>query len=185
MEFNIREGTVDDWKGIDRVNRAVLPENYDESVYHSVLSSPTTICFVVTKIEATDENNVPHQDELDNFDDFDDELDEGFETKDMSEIVGYVIMIIQFDSFKRLSAHIFSIGILDEYRRKGLGSRLIDESEKVLRNKFQAVRSLTLHVRKTNKSAHKFYCRHDFSRAKVVKKYYSNEDAYLMKKMLN
>lgn len=182
MQTEIRPGTIDDWKDIDRINRAVLPENYDEKMYHALLTSPTTICYVA--VTNNDTNTQASGKNEDMGPEFDDELDEGFPEKDMREIVGYIIVVLQFDNLKRLSAHTFSIGILEEYRRQGIGARLLGMTEQTIRTKFQAVRSITLHVRKTNKSAYKFYCKTGYSRAKVVKKYYQTEDAYLMKKMM-
>ena len=182
MQTEIRIGTIDDWKEIDRVNRKVLPENYDEITYRTLLTSPTTICYVAV---ANNDTNTPVSDKNEDTEpEFDDELDEGFPEKDMREIVGYVIIILQFDNQQRLSAHIFSIGLLEEYRQQGIGARLLEMVEQTIRTKFQAVRSITLHVRKSNKSAYKFYCKTGYSRAKVVKKYYQTEDAYLMKKMM-
>lgn len=177
MEFNIRKGGVDDWREIDRINRAVLPENYDETLYRQLLSSPTTICFVATK-------SVKNIETTEDCEDLDDELDEGFETKNTNELVGYIIIVIQFDNLKRLSSHIFSIGISQEFRRNGIGSQLLDKSIRVLKGKFQIIRSITLHVRKSNKIAYQFYCKKGFSRVKVAKKYYQNENAYLMKRSI-
>ena len=134
MEFEIREGTIDDWREMDRVNRAVRPKNYDENVYRQLMASPTTICFVATEPKPEEEgtteavaNNADDKIE----DEIDDELDEGFEENQVSQkIAGYIIVVLQFDNLKRLSSHIFSIGIAEEFRRNGVGSRLLDAGRK-------------------------------------------------------
>ena len=182
MNFEIREGTFQDWREIDRINRAVLPENYDEFFYKQMLMSPGTMCFLAVKSDDKQKDNVDEDLDKDLYEDLDEDLDEGIQIKDSREIVGYIITILQLDNQKRLSSHVMSIGILDEYRRKGIGAKLIDATINLIKTKFPVVKSMTLHVRKSNKSAYGFYCKQNFSRAKVIKKYYQDEDAYLMKR---
>lgn len=69
--------------------------------------------------------------------------------------------------------------IVDEdYRKKGIGSKLLKEIEK---NK---VKNITLEVRESNKGAINFYKNNGFNVEAVRKNYYENEDGYLMLKEL-
>ena len=99
-----------------------------------------------------------------------------------NEIVGYILTTLQYDNKKNIIGHIISIGVIDEYRKHGLGSKLLAAAEDDLRSKYK-IGYLSLHVRKRNKDAIIFYSKMGFMRAKKVKEYYGkNEDAFLMKK---
>ena len=77
---------------------------------------------------------------------------------------------------------IISIGILNKYRRKGIGSKLLKSALQILSNY-----DVYLHVRVTNKSVQQFYVKEGFVIISRVPKYYNLikdgiEDAFLMKK---
>jgi ribosomal-protein-alanine N-acetyltransferase len=94
------------------------------------------------------------------------------------EIVGYAIGEKNKDS-----GLIVSVAVKKEWRKKGIGSRLI---EKLLENfKKEGMRIVFLHVREENKEAINFYQALGFKIRELVENYYSNgENAYLMEKSL-
>ena len=92
------------------VNRKVLPENYSRSMFLSMYNLYKDIFFV-----AIDESN--------------------------RNIIGYIMNKLDvtksfFDNSKIVTkGHIFSIGVLPEYRRRGIASMLVEEAERRLKDK--------------------------------------------------
>jgi ribosomal-protein-alanine N-acetyltransferase len=94
------------------------------------------------------------------------------------ETVGYAIGEKNKDS-----GLIISIAVKKEWRRRGIGRKLI---EKLLENfKKEGAKIVFLHVREENKEAINFYRALGFKIIELVENYYSNgENAYLMEKTL-
>lgn len=68
------------------------------------------------------------------------------------------------------------IAVLDEYRRKGIGSKLLNYICDM------EIESVSLEVKSTNKEAIDFYLANSFDIAAVREKYYNGIDGYLMVK---
>jgi ribosomal-protein-alanine N-acetyltransferase len=94
------------------------------------------------------------------------------------EVVGYAIGEKNKDS-----GLIVSVAVKKEWRKRGIGKRLI---EKLLENfKKEGAKIVFLHVREENKEAINFYRALGFKIIELVENYYSNgENAYLMEKTL-
>jgi len=94
------------------------------------------------------------------------------------EIVGYAIGEKDKDS-----GLIISVAVKKEWRRRGIGKRLV---EKLLENfKKEGMKIVFLHVREENREAINFYQALGFRIIELVENYYSNgENAYLMEKSL-
>ena len=84
-------------------------------------------------------------------------------------IVGFVDYWITFDS-----ATICQICVNPLFRRKGLGSMMIDEL--VSDCKANRVRNITLEVRENNDAAIKLYEKNGFKKSLVKEAYYTNGD---------
>jgi len=82
------------------------------------------------------------------------------------EIVGYLIFYP--------GGHIVSIAVHPAYRRRGLGTRLVEEVLK--RTKGRAI----VEVRESNEVAIRFYKRLGFELRTIIPKYYGDEDALVM-----
>ena len=98
------------------------------------------------------------------------------------DIVGYIDFMITFDS-----ATINRIAVKEEYRKKGIGNRLLGECVKLCREREEPVENLTLEVRKSNQNAIRFYKKHAFKEIVVKPQYYSDgEDAiYMVRSIIN
>ena len=94
-------------------------------------------------------------------------------------VVGFVDYWITFDS-----ATICQICVNPLFRRKGLGSMLLEEMLKDCRT--ERVNNITLEVRENNFSAIKLYEKHGFKHVLVKEGYYSNGDnaIYMVKEMV-
>ena len=101
----------------------------------------------------------------------------GIETN--GELVGYVICWVVLDQ-----AHIGKIAVLPEFRRQGLGDRLLTHLLEALNQ--QGVREIHLEVRRSSQAAQKLYKKHGFVVTGVRKNYYSKqrEDALVMSLLL-
>lgn len=102
-----------------------------------------------------------------------------------NEIVGYILGGIIQDENLRQVGYVYSVGILEEYRRRGYATILFTAFEENLKSRYN-IDSVTLHVRKgkTNKGAVSFYLKNDYKIVKTVKGYYGPifRDGYLMEK---
>ncbi len=80
------------------------------------------------------------------------------------------------------TAELLNVGVLPEYRRKGIAQRLYDAAEKAIREK-EAVH-MFLEVRENNDPAISFYRKNGFSEIALRKDYYHDpsENALVMEK---
>lgn len=90
-------------------------------------------------------------------------------------VVGYIIFWIRFEG----EGHIISIAVDPYYRRKGVGSRLLEMALEIFKR--YNVRDIKLEVRTSNKGAIKFYRDSGFNKKEILGRYYEDfEDALLM-----
>ena len=81
-------------------------------------------------------------------------------------------------------AHIITLDVAEAYRRQGVGSALLTESEKNL--SLRGVRSILLETAIDNEAAVAFWKRHGYRIEAVLKRYYLRRlDAYEMRKKLS
>ena len=94
---------------------------------------------------------------------------------DKENIVGYVGMWKILDE-----GHITNVAVSPNYRRQGIGEKLI--CELINNAKRLELVMLTLEVRKSNIAAQSLYSKYSFKEVGVRKRYYSdtNEDALIM-----
>ena len=134
------------------INLKTLPEHYSDYFYESLL----------------------------------DELPEAFLVAEISgKLIGYIMCKTEygFSNFKKLGfvkkGHVVSVAVIDEYRGKGIGSELVNESLKGV--KMRQCGEMYLEVRCSNTDAVKLYEKLGFSINQRLKTYYRDgEDAYLM-----
>jgi len=134
------------------INLRTLPEHYSDYFYESLLE----------------------------------ELPEAFVVAEISgKIVGYIMCKMEhgFSNFKKLGfvkkGHVVSIAVMNEYRSKGFGSALVDETIKGV--KIRQCSELYLEVRCSNNDAVRLYEKLGFSIIQRLKAYYRDgEDAYVM-----
>ena len=148
----LRRCELSDIIPVMEINLRTLPEHYSDYFYESLLQ----------------------------------ELPESFIVAEISgKIIGYIMCKIEhgFSNFKKLGfvrkGHVVSIAVIDEHRRKGFGSVLVDEALKGV--KIRQCSELYLEVRSSNTDAVKLYEKLGFSIIQRLKAYYRDgEDAYVM-----
>jgi ribosomal-protein-alanine acetyltransferase len=95
------------------------------------------------------------------------------------QIIGYIITHIQ----DRVEAHITSIAVDENHRRKGVGKMLIVKM--LIEAKKKKLLSCSLHVRVSNAAAIGLYEGLKFNKVRIKKGYYEDgEDAYFMRRRL-
>jgi ribosomal-protein-alanine N-acetyltransferase len=95
------------------------------------------------------------------------------------QMAGFVCVLIGDDG----AAHITTIGIAPEHRRRRLAEKLLAHLEKSLKAK--GVGAIVLEVRVSNTAAQNLYKRRGFSVVQRINRYYNNgEDGFLMMRSL-
>ena len=148
----IRRVDSSDLISIMEINMKTLPEHYSDYFYESLLA----------------------------------ELPEAFLIAQTgSKYIGYIMCKSEFgfSNFKKLGfvkkGHVVSVAVLDEYRNKGIGKALIEESN--LGVKLRQCVEMYLEVRCSNNDAVKLYENLGYIVKQRLRSYYRDgEDAYLM-----
>lgn len=97
----------------------------------------------------------------------------------LDEMVGFVVVMVNDSG----AAHLTTIGIAPEHRRRGLAKRLLAHTEQAIRHR--GLSTVMLEVRVSNTEAQNLYREHGYSIAQRIGSYYNNgEDGYLMIKPL-
>jgi ribosomal-protein-alanine N-acetyltransferase len=95
-------------------------------------------------------------------------------------MVAFIFLMMASDG----SAHVTTVGVAPEHRRRGLGERLMTHSERALR--IRGISTLMLEVRVSNIEAQNLYRKIGYVTLQRLESYYNNgEDGFLMMKPLN
>jgi ribosomal-protein-alanine N-acetyltransferase len=96
-----------------------------------------------------------------------------------NEIVGFAFVMVK----ERNAAHITTIGVAPEHRRRGIANRLLEHLENALVQR--EIATVMLEVRVGNVSAQELYKGCGYTIVQRINKYYSDgEDCFLMIKSL-
>jgi len=156
-KVTIREAREEDLPEIIRINLQTLPEHYPNYFWRDHLRLWGK-AFLVAEVDG--------------------------------RIVGYVMTrvdrglgYVYWKPFKKLG-HIVSIAVLPEFRRRGIGMRLMIEAMRRLKEVYGAS-EVYLEVRVSNDAAIRLYEKLGFRKVKQLRKYYlDGEDAWLMAREL-
>jgi len=151
-DYIIRRCDLSDLIPVMEINLKTLPEHYSDYFYESLLA----------------------------------EMPEAFlVAENHGKLVGYIMCKTEygFSNFKKLGfvkkGHVVSIAVLEEYRKKGLGSAIVEESIKGVKER--RCDELYLEVRCSNNDAVRLYEKLGFFIKQRLKAYYRDgEDAFLM-----
>ena len=102
-------------------------------------------------------------------------------SKVKDEIVGFVIGRICMDD-KPATGHILTLDVSPEHHRKGIGQRLLQEIEKILRNR--GVKMCCLEVREDNIAALSLYEKFGYKRVGRLENYYDNAHGIVLRRVL-
>lgn len=151
QSYIIREFRPEDLEAVVNINRICLPENYPPSFFLEHHYENPKI-FLVAEYDG--------------------------------KIVGYNMCRLEYgisniNGKLARKGHIISIAVMFEYRRKGIGSKLIEEGLKRLKE--CGATEVYLEVRITNYPAIALYRKMGFRAIRIIEGYYRDgESAYLM-----
>ena len=97
------------------------------------------------------------------------------------EVIGFVIGTIYIER-NSLTGHILTIDILPTHRRKGIAQKLLQEIEKIFKEK--GVNASRLEVREDNIAALRLYLKLGYKKVAKLKNYYGNAHGIYLKKDL-
>jgi ribosomal-protein-alanine N-acetyltransferase len=151
-EYAIRRCEKEDIPAVIGINAKTLPEHYSDYFYHEILEEfPET--FLVTELADV--------------------------------VVGYIMCRIEygFSNVKRLGlarkGHVVSVAVTEEHRGKGLGTKMIQLAQGVMKEK--SAKECYLEVRVSNKEAIDLYQNLGYKVTGRLDAYYRDgEAAYLM-----
>lgn len=151
-DCNIRRAEASDLISVMEINLKTLPEHYSDYFYESLLAEIPE-AFIVAEVKG--------------------------------KIAGYIMCKTEhgFSNFKKLGfvkkGHVVSIAVLDEFRKKGIGRALVEESVKGVR--MRKCDEFYLEVRCSNNDAVRLYEKLGFAIRQQLQTYYRDgEDAFLM-----
>ncbi|MCI4459477.1 MAG: GNAT family N-acetyltransferase [Acidilobus sp.] len=180
LRYIIRRATEADIDQVIEVNLRSLPENYWYGFYQYVLSEwgdlflvaeigGKIVGYIMNRVEETHDRVLMG---LEN------ELEPAHKRSGPLDVFKRV-----FSGSARVG-HVISIAVLQEYRRRGIGSALMSEALKIFEKKYD-VDSVYLEVRVSNQPAINMYEKFGFVKARIIRGYYRDgEDAYVMVKRL-
>ncbi|MEM0340286.1 MAG: N-acetyltransferase [Acidilobaceae archaeon] len=182
-EVIIRKAREEDIPAVAEVNLASLPENYWYGFYKEFVEKwgeaflvaevdGKIVGYVMSRIEYhRDPTLLGLRDELN-------EVPKPLMNKLAEDVISYLT------SEQQKVGHLVSIAVLASYRGRGIGSRLLAESIRVVRDIYEAI-SMYLEVRVSNYVAVRLYEKFGFRKVRLARGYYSDgEDAYIMVKRL-
>ncbi|TNV86426.1 hypothetical protein FGO68_gene2430 [Halteria grandinella] len=194
----LEEGDIQETK---RLHEEWFPLNYEDSFYNRISKANIIAIGCFVKIRATLEQ--PTEKELmlgvilTKVQYHNDEVREimNQRERDLNTDTGLFGWLRWFKSIvscrgDHVGAYIMTIGVIDECRRLGLGTQLIERTIKVLNRDFPACAVLYLHVVTYNESAIRFYLneRNRFVRYGLIKDHYvifeKNYDAVSLYKII-
>lgn len=156
--LHIRAAEIDDINGINRCNRASLPENYGDSFFKGYIKTWPRLALV-----ATDKNDVVIGYVLGRVGDVEDPM-----------------YILSENGF------LTSVAVLPGYRSFGIGGRLIKELHSTMAASPHWLSTVSLHVREENEKAIKLYKQLGYVvELKLPKHYPDGGTAFLMTKKLS
>jgi ribosomal-protein-alanine N-acetyltransferase len=101
------------------------------------------------------------------------------------EVIGYIVGEVESRSSGddvRLLGHIMNVAVKESFRRRGLGTLMMNEIEE--RFIEQKAKMAYLEVRESNKDAQELYSKRGYMFVTKVPRYYADEDALIMTKVL-
>ena len=178
--FIVRKARETDIPEVMRINVETLPENYWYGFYKHLLDNwgeaflvaevgGKLVGYAMSRVEE-------HSDPV--------LLGLAVELEEEGGVLKRIVSMLRSLGEPRPVGHLVSIAVRAPYRRKGIGSKLLEETIRVMREVYKTD-SIYLEVRVTNEPAIRLYEKFGFRKARIVKGYYADgEDAFIMVKRL-
>ena len=100
--------------------------------------------------------------------------------KAQTEVAGFIIAQVETDETEY--GHIITVNVAQNYRHKGVATKLLNEIERLLKQR--GIRECHLEVREDNNAAIKLYHKLDYQTMGKLEKYYGKKHGIYLKKVL-
>lgn len=101
--------------------------------------------------------------------------------KTNNDIAGFIITQIEIEN-NTLFGHIITINVASTYRRRGIASKMLEETEIILKQK--GIGECHLEVREDNSAALKLYQNSGYQKVSRLEKYYGKAHGLYLRKIL-
>ncbi len=98
-----------------------------------------------------------------------------------NDVAGFIIAQVEIEK-ETLYGHVITVNVSPAYRRKGIASRMLRETEDILKEK--GIRECHLEVREDNSVALKLYQKSGYQKIGRLEKYYGNKHGLFLRKSL-
>lgn len=105
----------------------------------------------------------------------------GLVAKADSDVAGFIICQVEMEN-DTLFGHIITINVDPNYRRRGIATMMLKETEQILKEK--GINECHLEVREDNFAALKLYENSGYKKISKLEKYYGNKHGFFLKKNL-
>jgi ribosomal-protein-alanine acetyltransferase len=105
----------------------------------------------------------------------------GLVAKVNGDIAGFIISRVEIEN-DTFYGHIITINVAPNYRRKGIASKMLKETEAILKEK--GITECRLEVREDNSAALKLYQNRGYQKIGRLEKYYADKHGLYLKKSL-
>jgi ribosomal-protein-alanine N-acetyltransferase len=178
--FRVRRAKEEDIPQVMEVNYKSLPENYWYGFFKFILDNwpkafivaeaeGRVIGYAMSRVETVSDPVLRG---------LASELEGG--TRTITNLKMKIRNLVPLSAETGRVGHLISIAVLEQYRGRGVGSALLSETIRALRDVYE-VESIYLEVRVSNDVAIHLYEKFGFRKARIIKHYYMDgEDAYVM-----
>jgi len=94
-------------------------------------------------------------------------------------VAGFIIAQVEIEG-DNLYGHIITVNVASAFRRRGIGSKMLKETEEMLKQK--GISECHLEVREDNSSALKLYHKSGYQNIRKLEKYYGKKHGLYLKK---
>ena len=105
----------------------------------------------------------------------------GLVAKTDNAVAGFIISQVEIEN-DTTYGHIITINVVPSCRRKGVGTQMLKEMEKILKEK--GINECHLEVREDNHAALKLHLTSGYQKVAVLEKYYGSKHGLFLKKTL-
>ncbi|HKM60115.1 MAG TPA: ribosomal protein S18-alanine N-acetyltransferase [Candidatus Bathyarchaeia archaeon] len=105
----------------------------------------------------------------------------GLVAKTDNAVAGFIISQVEIEN-DTTYGHIITINVVPSCRRKGVGTQMLKEMEKILKEK--GINECHLEVREDNHAGLKLYLTSGYQKVAVLEKYYGSKHGLFLKKTL-
>ena len=181
-EYSIREMVEKDIPEVEELHIILFPVRYNYNVFLDFISSAYLSLVLEAKRKIKPETKKDHHNDSDYSIKLDENKDDYSEEEESAKYEKKIIGIatanrMWISPFSRdRAAYLSTFGILPGFRRKKLGTLLLNVETECLK-KYYGCKYIDLHMQRANQAAHDFYIRNGYHVERILIQYYNFNNA--------